>query len=432
MEQIIFLLRSLSPSLSTLPFCEKEKLIALDAKMTRPAQPPLPVARFVGSAAVGKKRLVHALLAKTSAKSSSTEAKGDGNDNESSPIADDGSGGGGGNNLDPGSPFPSSSRSSLWTLDTRYYTATLSLERSRIVEEEVRQDSTAAAAAAAEAVVLVFDPSRRETFAAATRWWSSSRPSLSRSPNSDGGEREESDSHQQQHEPAVKLCVAHGEDEEADEDGESSGGCWRAEAEAWCVDNTFELIEVSSSISFSSPPSSEGGGEGIARLRDALAAHAWPGLVRKSPEEIEAARRAAVAEAEAKRRQQQGRKEGGGEGGGGETEVAAAAASGAYAPPPLAALEDGEEEDDLLASPSSLQGACRGAAGIEGLEELFRSLSAARAAASTLPDEERRERAAAMALRLAEALGIEDEDDEKESDSDEEEEERRRQQRREV
>lgn len=374
---------------------------------------------------MGKKRLVRALLVQTSAEtsSSSTAAKGDGKDVESLPIANDGDN----NNLDLGSP-PSSSSTSLWTLDTRYYTATLSLERSRIAGDDagapLEEGST-------EAVILVFDPARGETFTAATEWWSAL---LASNPGTEG---EESDGLQQQQgqQPAVKLCVAHGANDEGDDEENGSGGngCWRAEAEAWCVDNAFELIEVSSSAP---PPSSssddDGSTGGIARLRDALSAHAWPGLVLKSPEEVEAARRAAVAEAEEKRKRQRQKKEGGGANEEGESEY-----GGAYVPPPpppLAALHDeGDDDFDLLVAPPSP----RGAAGAEGLEQLLRSLAAARAAAATLSDEERRERAAEMALRLAEALGIEDgESEEEEGDrNDEEEEERRRrqqQERREV
>lgn len=354
-------------------------------KMTRPAPQPLPVARIVGAAAVGKKRLVRALLAQQRSSSDGAGATqgGDGESSCSAPIADDADGA----PLDQGCSPSSSPRSSLWELDTRYYTATLSLERSRI-DEEGDKGSAAAVETEEEAVVLVFDPARERTFAAAARWWSSRAPSGS----------------EDLREPAVKLCVAHGEDGgEGDSDSERS---LRREAEAWCVENAFELIEVhfSSSSSSSSLSPCSSSSEGISRLRDALAAHVWPGLVRKAPGEVEAARRAAVAEAERRRR----RKGGGGGGGaaGGEEEEEEGKdeeEEGAYAPPLPPPLAD--DEDLLL--PSGFEAACRGAAGVEGLEELFRSLSAARAAAvasSALSDDERRERAAAVALRLAEAL----------------------------
>ena len=412
--------------------------------MTQPAPQPLPVARFVGAASVGKKRLVRALLSQQSAERSSggiSEAAQGGDDGEES-----GSAIGGDNNIDPGSPRSSSSRSSLWELDTRYYTARLSLERSRIAGEEEEEEeggegeengeaaAATAAAAAAEAVVLVFDPAREGTFAAAARWWSS-RSSKSGS-DSSGDLLSE---------PAVKLCVAHGGEDNGDGDGDGDGdgessSSLRREAEAWCVENAFELIEVSSSSlpsssSSSSSPEKEAGG--ISRLRDALAAHTWPGLVRKAPEEVEAARRAAVAEAERRRRRTQ-------KGGGGEEEGEDGDDDDdAYAPPPLPPLPLAAPEDDddllLLASaapaapaPTGFEAACRGAAGVEGLEELFRSLSAARAAAAAasgaaLSDEERRERAAAVALRLAEVLGLEDDgEEESDDDSDREEAERRR------
>ena len=260
----------------------------LSLSMTRPAPQPLPVARFVGSAAVGKQRLVQALLAQSAAerRSSSSEAKQSDDESSEAPIAADANG-----SLDPESSC--SSRSHLWELETRYYTARLSLERSRIEVEEEEEEGSAAAAA--EAVVLVFDPAREATFAAATRWWSSKFSSSSSEGGGEGGDP--------QQEPAVKLCVAHGEDKNTESED------LRSRAEAWCVDNAFELIEVSSSLpapasASASAPSLEAC-EGISRLRDALAAHTWLGLSRKSHEEVEAARRTAVAEAERRRRKKE-------------------------------------------------------------------------------------------------------------------------------
>jgi len=399
--------------------------IELAFQMTQPA-PTLPVARFVGCRSVGKQRLVRALLEQDGAKQAgSAEARRDGDDDgkSSSTIRT------------PDDPDNGDSSAALlllppslpWQLDTRYYSATLSLERSRIAEEEEgeeEEEEEALGDSTEEAVVLVFDPRRAGTFAATARWWSrrSSPPS-----NADEDEPLQ---------PAVKLCVAHSEG------GDGGDELLRGEAEAWCIDNAFELIEVSSTssssstLSSSSLPPSESENGGVARLRDALAAHAWPGLVRKAPGEVEAARRAAVAEAERNRRR--GRKEGGERGGeddddDDDDDDENGNGNASYTPP-LAELNDDGDEDLLRASSTapSLTGfaaACTGAAGVEGLEDLFRSLSAARASVAALPDEERRERAAEMALRLAEALGIEDagsEGDEDSSENDEEEERRRR------
>ena len=270
--------------------------------MTRPAPPPLPVVRFVGSAAVGKKRLVQALLAEQSAERKGSEAKQRGNDDESSScsapttIADADADGSSSLDRDSSPPSPSA-RFSLWELDTRYYTARLSLERSRIfeAEEEGRleeEEDEEGGTTAAEAVVLVFDPAREGTFAAAARWWSS------RSSSSRSGDEGQGGGDLQQQQPAVKLCVATGGDSDdgARERSEGeSGNDPRREAEAWCIDNAFELVDVPFSSSF--PPSfsapspsasaSPSAPEGISRLRDALAAHTWPGLVRKAPSEVE-------------------------------------------------------------------------------------------------------------------------------------------------
>ena len=158
----------------------------------------------------------------------------------------------------------------------------------------------------------------------------------------------------------VRLCVAVTPPPAAGERVESqSSGCAEDDddpldksALAWCIDHGFEHVPAS-------PPEADGEPAGVARVREALHAHTWPGLVAKP------------------------------RCGGGST-------SRAVEKP--AAVEEAGEEDGITDGGSH-----------ERFEVLMAHMMRARDAAATVPDDVRRATAAELAMRMAQLLGVDDE-----------------------
>ena len=151
-------------------------------------------------------------------------------------------------------------------------------------------------------------------------------------------------------------------------DSQNSGGAEDDDpldksALAWCIDHGFEHVPAS-------PPEADGEPAGVARVREALHAHTWPGLVAKP------------------------------RGGSGSSSRAVNTPAG------VEAAAAGEE--DGIADKGSH----------ERFEVLMAHMQRARDAAATVPDDVRRATAAELAMRMAQLLGVEDEG-ESDGDSDE-------------
>lgn len=147
-----------------------------------------------------------------------------------------------------------------WNLDTKYYTAQV------LVDCQMPTDEAASAAATCGGLVLVFAADQQSSFNA-VRDWVGQLPS------------DVAD---------VRLCIAN----KVDKLLKHSCHCEQPavqrtplldEAVQWCADNLFEYIEVSSTEpEVDQYLVCEEQQQGVKRVKEALEAHMWPGLMMKS------------------------------------------------------------------------------------------------------------------------------------------------------
>jgi len=317
-------------------------------------------------------------------------------------------------------PAPASTTTTTpWAIDTKYYTADVHLVTCRVGpggsggdgEEEGETSrpnpgsgrvgspalpsatTPAALATAAEAVVLVFDAAEEASFQvcggksekeSAVRVALSCFKTLSSTsimlslPALPPSTQQAARAWAAAAGPAldavsVRLAVANKADTLA------GGGrapptppAWHEGAAAWAAGACFEWVDAAAGAGDGGAVEAalaDAAGEavGMARIRDALAAHMWPGLERK---------------------ERVGR--GGRAPGGGSEEVPPPP------PPPRAASTDDDDEDGPDPSSASF-------------DALMAEAASARARIRALPDAERRAAAAAMATRLLAALEVEEE-----------------------
>ena len=155
-----------------------------------------------------------------------------------------------------------------WQLDTRYYTADACFELRHVEHAAgISLDSNAY-----EAVLLLFDAAQRASFDRLAAWWESAG----------GGDADLS----------VRLAVAGGSG------GASAPQPWLSAAEEWCAGQLVELVEFEAAPGAAQhPAASREGAVGVARVREALEAHMWPGMqLKPSPRHGGASAAAAAAQ----------------------------------------------------------------------------------------------------------------------------------------
>jgi hypothetical protein len=156
---------------------------------------------------------------------------------------------------------------------------------------------------------------------------------------------------------------------------------------AWCLDEGFEHVPLPDACG-GAAAAHEGAGaveaQGVARVREALHAHTWPGLTAKPR----------------------------------PARVPAAAAAAPPAVPPL-----GADDDTLTAASAAAAAAAAPGEGEENADDEFDALMGAMlqardaASAGALGDGERRAAAAALALRMAALLGGDSDDESDDSEA---------------
>lgn len=310
-------------------------------------------------------------------------------------------------------------------LDTKYYSAAAR------VQVASPSSSCCAAAAAAEALLLVFDASSVASFRQLQSWVAAHADDL------EGA--------------GVRLAVANKADLLCCGSGEVARQDWHEEAMAWCGEHLIEYVEAAAACAdVDAQLRLDGEVQGVARVREALEAHMWPGLVEKPwPRSGVHGGSCSTGAAEA----------GGAAGASGSQHEAAAGAPAAddgEAPKPAcssgsnglaqvhesraqAAADSGsvpaeESSADTSGSPSvgpseqrseqppaqqerqkssNKSSRCEQEleAGLDNFDAVLGQLSGARERLSKLPDAERRAAAADMALRFAAMLGVDDDDD---------------------
>jgi alpha- and gamma-adaptin-binding protein p34 len=137
-----------------------------------------------------------------------------------------------------------------WIIDTKYYTAHVSVEICRLDACELPELDVAH-----EAVILVFDASSPESFTSLQRWW-------------EGRDTDEL---------AFKLAVATKRDQVCS----SARGrpSWLQKAEEWCLERMIELVEVEEAEERPQVARDDNREmSGVARVVEALQAHMWSGL----------------------------------------------------------------------------------------------------------------------------------------------------------
>ncbi len=189
----------------------------------------------------------------------------------------------------------------------------------------------------------------------------------------------------------VRLCVATRAAAAAAAPAAADEEAHAERVAAWCLDEGFEHVPLPEACGAAA--AHEGAGaleaQGVARVREALHSHTWPGLTAKPrPARVPAA--------------------------------AAAARAAPPAAPPLGA------DDDTLTAASAAAvaaAACAPGEGDENVDDEFDALMGAMlqardaASAGGVGDGERRAAAAALALRMAALLGGDSDDDSDESDA---------------
>jgi hypothetical protein len=150
-------------------------------------------------------------------------------------------------------------------LDTKYYTADVSVRSVTIQQQDQQQQLPADAWEQLQALVLVFDASNQASFAG-VQSWATAR-------NTDSIE--------------VKLLVANKADtlQQATAASSTAGSCrpqWLQDAMSWCVDEGFEYVEAAAGKpTVDAALQLDGEQQGVARVLAALQAHMWPGMVQK-------------------------------------------------------------------------------------------------------------------------------------------------------
>lgn len=308
-------------------------------------------------------------------------------------------------------------------LDTKYYTADILAHSVTLDHNDLQQQQTEEPAQQHDAIVLVCGADDPATFTRVRQWAEANGASGA----------------------AICLLVVNKADKELDGSGggggDPSGGEGRAVLPAgaeWCLDHGFEYVEAAAGAPvLDAALSLDGDRQGVARVREALEAHMWPGLELK--QQLGAGKGpGAPAAAAADDTRDQGAEAGQAAGAAGPPERGAAAAASAAAPDSAAApsaasaasTEEGTKQRAAGGSPGGAErdeAGVRGAsdpredadleAGVESFERLMQQLQGARERLAKLPDSERRAQAAALALKFASMLGgSEDEEDEGSAD----------------
>ena len=166
--------------------------------------------------------------------------------------------------VDPAQPHnKQSSAAQLWRLSTKYYTAEVQIKRHHPSVEAQRQADTS------QGLVLVFDATSEATFLNASRWAEQLPDSAAE----------------------IRLCVANKVDQlHHQQNGvivhpSLHRSSWLQDAAIWCTEHQFEYIEASSTDSqLDSTLVYDEQLQGVSRLRSALEANYWPGLVMKQPQ----------------------------------------------------------------------------------------------------------------------------------------------------
>jgi hypothetical protein len=142
-----------------------------------------------------------------------------------------------------------------WHLDTKYYTADVHLEVRHVDQcADLQLDESGY-----EALLLVFNAGQESSFHAVQRWYVAAN----------GGEAE----------LGVKLAVCTRADTPA-----TGRPSWLAAAEEWCTEQLVEFVETGAAeptAAAAEQALAERSGEGatgVHRIREALAAHMWPGM----------------------------------------------------------------------------------------------------------------------------------------------------------
>ncbi|KAJ0262043.1 hypothetical protein HA466_0050440 [Hirschfeldia incana] len=149
-----------------------------------------------------------------------------------------------------------------WTINTKYYSADVSVWISHICDDD-DDYSLPRSHHPLVALVIVFDLSQMSTLAALQDWVS----------------------HTDINSFDILLCVGNKADilpHHHDESLDIRGTCVE-----WCRDNNIEFIEAcASNPDFDKCLSVDGDTQGVERLFGALSAHMWPGMILKSGDQI--------------------------------------------------------------------------------------------------------------------------------------------------
>ena len=166
--------------------------------------------------------------------------------------------------VDPAQPHSKqSSAAQLWHLNTKYYTTQVQINRQYPSTEAQQQ------AGISQGLVLVFAATSEATFLDVSRW-AEQLPDLA---------------------AEIRLCIANKVDQLHQQQNGVNGNLtlqrssWLQEAAAWCAEHQFEYIEASSTDSqLDSALVYDEQSQGVNRVRSALEANYWPGLVMKQPQ----------------------------------------------------------------------------------------------------------------------------------------------------
>ncbi|KAL4227850.1 hypothetical protein ACF0H5_013288 [Mactra antiquata] len=131
-----------------------------------------------------------------------------------------------------------------WSIDTKYYTAKIKLcvTKERTIGNQTFADSV-------QAFVVYFDAEKRETFSAVKLW----------------------NSYLKEIGPEIKMLVC--------ERCLENSAVGRLEAQTWCIENGFELVEINPEVQSDSETEDDFvETTGIKRIVQCLHAHTWPNM----------------------------------------------------------------------------------------------------------------------------------------------------------